>query len=142
MAANNMVNGAVNPDVEDELFAQEVAQVKSWWADSRWRQTKRPFTAEQIVSKRGHLKIEYPSNAQAKKLWNILEGRFKVRWLARTAAASEWLTWIVVLEQGCFLHVRLLGTYHGDANGQIPRHGLRLWLAVFFDGVGVGRAGS
>ncbi|KHN96402.1 isocitrate lyase [Metarhizium album ARSEF 1941] len=77
MAANNMVNPAVNPDVEDELFAKEVAQVKSWWADSRWRYTKRPFTAEQIVSKRGHLKIEYPSNAQAKKLWNILEARFK-----------------------------------------------------------------
>lgn len=79
MAANNMVNPAVNPDVEDELFAKEVAQVKSWWADSRWRYTKRPFTAEQIVSKRGHLKIEYPSNTQAKKLWKILEDRFKVR---------------------------------------------------------------
>lgn len=73
-----MVNGAVNPDIEDDLFAKEVAQVKSWWSDSRWRHTKRPFTAEQIVSKRGHLKIEYPSSTQSKKLWNILEGRFKV----------------------------------------------------------------
>lgn len=78
MAANNMVNPAVNPDTEDDLFAKEVAQVKSWWSDSRWRYTKRPFTAEQIVSKRGHLKIEYPSSVQAKKLWNILEGRFQV----------------------------------------------------------------
>lgn len=78
MAANNMVTQAVNPDVEDQLFAKEVEQVKSWWSDSRWKHTKRPFTAEQIVSKRGHLKIEYPSNAQAKKLWQILEGRFKV----------------------------------------------------------------
>lgn len=73
-----MVNGAVNPDIEDDLFAKEVAQVKSWWSDSRWRHTKRPFTAEQIVSKRGHLKIEYPSSTQSKKLWTILEGRFKV----------------------------------------------------------------
>ncbi|GAO19809.1 hypothetical protein UVI_02028150 [Ustilaginoidea virens] len=77
MAANNMVNSAVNPDLEDELFAQEVEQVKKWWQDSRWRYTKRPFTAEQIVSKRGNLKIEYPSSAQARKLWGILEARFK-----------------------------------------------------------------
>ncbi|OAA69577.1 isocitrate lyase [Cordyceps fumosorosea ARSEF 2679] len=79
MAANNMLNPAVNPDVEDDLFAQEVAQVKAWWKDSRWKHTKRPFTAEQIVSKRGHLKIEYPSNAQSKKLWKILEGRFETK---------------------------------------------------------------
>lgn len=78
MAASNMVNPSVNPDVEDELFQKEVAQVKAWWSDSRWRHTKRPFTAEQIVSKRGYLPVNYPSNAQAKKLWNILENRFEV----------------------------------------------------------------
>ena len=78
MAANNMQNPAVNPAIEDELFAKEVEEVKRWWSESRWRYTKRPFTAEQIVSKRGHLKVEYPSNTQAKKLWDILEGRFKV----------------------------------------------------------------
>jgi isocitrate lyase len=77
MAANNMVNPAVDPSREDELFAKEVAEVKKWWSDERWRYTKRPFTAEQIVSKRGNLKIEYASNAQSKKLWRILEGRFK-----------------------------------------------------------------
>lgn len=67
---------------EDDLFAKEVEEVKRWWSDSRWRNTKRPFTAEQIVSKRGNLKIDYPSNAQSKKLWDILEGRFKVgHWL-------------------------------------------------------------
>lgn len=78
MAANNMNNPAVDPALEDELFAKEVEEVKKWWSDSRWRHTKRPFTAEQIVSKRGHLKIEYASNAQAKKLWKILEDRFAV----------------------------------------------------------------
>lgn len=78
MASNNMVTPAVNPDIEDDLFQKEIQQVNDWWRDSRWRHTKRPFTAEQIVSKRGHLKIEYPSNAQAKKLWNILENRFQV----------------------------------------------------------------
>lgn len=78
MASNNMVTPAVNPDIEDELFQKEVQQVKDWWRDSRWRHTKRPFTAEQIVTKRGHLKIEYPSSAQAKKLWKIMENRFQV----------------------------------------------------------------
>lgn len=78
MAANNMVNPAVSPDAEDDLYAKEVAQVKAWWNDSRWKHTKRPFTAEQIVQKRGNLKVEYPSNAQAKKLWGILEKRFQV----------------------------------------------------------------
>ena len=78
MAANNMVNPSVDPKTEDELFAKEVEEVKRWWSDSRWRNTKRPFTAEQIVSKRGNLKIEYTSNAQSKKLWEILEARFKV----------------------------------------------------------------
>ncbi|KAF4509530.1 hypothetical protein G6O67_003699 [Ophiocordyceps sinensis] len=77
MAANNMLSAAVDPDSEDALFAQEVDQVKAWWRDARWRHTRRPFTAEQIVSKRGSLKIEYASNAQAKKLWRILEHRFQ-----------------------------------------------------------------
>lgn len=78
MAVNKMQNPAVNPDAEDELFAREVEELKTWWSDPRWRYTKRPFTAEQIVSKRGYLKVDYPSNAQSKKLWGILEERFKV----------------------------------------------------------------
>lgn len=79
MAAHNMVNPAVSPDIEDELFQKEVDAVKAWWSESRWRYTKRPFTAEQIVSKRGYLAVNYASNAQAKKLWGILEKRFEVR---------------------------------------------------------------
>lgn len=63
---------------EDKQYLNEVNDVKAWWQDSRWRYTKRPFTAEQIVAKRGNLKIEYPANTQSKKLWNILEGNFKV----------------------------------------------------------------
>ena len=66
-------------DQEEQQYLQEVEAVKQWWTDSRWRFTKRPFTAEQIVQKRGNLKIEYPSNAVAKKLWQIVEGRFAVR---------------------------------------------------------------
>ncbi|KAL4921684.1 isocitrate lyase [Aspergillus aurantiobrunneus] len=62
---------------EDRKYWDEVQSVKNWWKDSRWRHTKRPFTAEQIVAKRGNLKVEYPSNDQAKKLWGIVERNFK-----------------------------------------------------------------
>jgi hypothetical protein len=65
-------------DNEQAQFEQEVAELKQWWTDSRWRFTRRAYTAEQIVSKRGTIKIEYPSNQQSKKLWKLVEGRFKV----------------------------------------------------------------
>lgn len=71
-------------DQEDQLFEKDVKSVKRWWSDSRWRYTKRPFTAEQIVAKRGNLNIQYPSNNLSQKLWQIFEGRFKVRLLAKS----------------------------------------------------------
>jgi isocitrate lyase len=61
---------------EQKCFEAEVEAVKAWWKDDRWRQTKRPYTAGEIVSKRGNLPIEYPSNAQSKRLWKILEKHF------------------------------------------------------------------
>ena len=66
-------------DREDQIYQEDVKAVKQWWTDFRWRYTKRPFTAEQIVAKRGNLKVQYPSNTQSKKLWQIIEGRFMVR---------------------------------------------------------------
>ena len=74
MAPNSMVNVAVEPELEDNLFDHEVAELKRWWSDSRWRYTKRPFTAEQIVSKRGNLKIEHASNAQAMPVKHAMPG--------------------------------------------------------------------
>lgn len=65
-------------DEEEQTYLQDVEAIKQWWTDSRWRHTKRPYTAEQIAQKRGNLKIEYPSNAQAKKLWKIMEEKFAV----------------------------------------------------------------
>ena len=66
-------------DAEEQNYIREVEAVKQWWTDSRWRYTRRPFTAEQIVAKRGTLKVQYPGNEMSKKVWKILEGRFKVR---------------------------------------------------------------
>lgn len=66
-------------DQEDQAYLDDIKAIKKWWADSRWRYTRRPYTAEEVVAKRGNLKIEYPSNVMAKKLWKIVEERFKVR---------------------------------------------------------------
>lgn len=66
-------------DPEEAQYQKEVEEVKQWWTDSRWRYTKRSFTAEQIVAKRGTLKIQYPGNTLSKKCWNIVEERFKVQ---------------------------------------------------------------
>ncbi|KAI9849951.1 MAG: isocitrate lyase 1 [Sclerophora amabilis] len=69
----------VSLEQEEKTYQADVAAVKQWWSNPRWRYTKRPFTAEQIVAKRGNLTIDYPSNTQSKKVWDILEGRFKNR---------------------------------------------------------------
>ncbi|KAK5098960.1 isocitrate lyase 1 [Exophiala xenobiotica] len=63
-------------DQEEQAYQQEVAALQQWWQDSRWRHTKRPYTAEDIAQKRGNLKIQYPSAVMAKKLWNLMEERF------------------------------------------------------------------
>lgn len=65
-------------DAEEQKYQQEVKDIKQWWTDSRWRYTKRPYTAEEIVQKRGNILIEHPQNKMSKKLWNIVEQRFKV----------------------------------------------------------------
>ena len=36
----------------------------------------RPYTAEQVVAKRGTLPLTYPSDTIGKKLWALLEERF------------------------------------------------------------------
>ncbi|EPS33335.1 Isocitrate lyase [Penicillium oxalicum] len=74
---------------EDRKFAEEVEAVKNWWKDSRWRFTKRPFTAEQIVAKRGNLTIDYPSIVQAKKLWGILEQNWQNKEASYTYGCLE-----------------------------------------------------
>lgn len=62
---------------EHALFRDQVAAVERWWQSSRFVRVRRPYTAEQVVSKRGTLPISYPSDAQAKKLFALLEKHFK-----------------------------------------------------------------
>ncbi|KAF9013441.1 isocitrate lyase icl [Cyathus striatus] len=62
---------------ERAQFAAEVAQVEQWWKSPRFARVKRPYTAADVVSKRGTLPIQYPSNVQAKKLWSLLSEHAK-----------------------------------------------------------------
>jgi hypothetical protein len=78
LPANVETTSMSNLDAEEQAFQDEVKQLKQWWTDSRWRFTRRPYTAEQIASKRGNLKIDYPSNVMSKKLWKVVEKRFAV----------------------------------------------------------------
>ena len=60
---------------EDALFAQQVKDVGAWWATERYKGIKRPYTAEDVVSKRGSLQQSYPSSIMARKLFNLLNER-------------------------------------------------------------------
>ncbi|ETI26670.1 isocitrate lyase [Cladophialophora carrionii CBS 160.54] len=62
-------------DAEDILFQQQVEDVKKWWASPRYKGIKRPYTPEDVVSKRGALQQQYPSSLMARKLFNLLAER-------------------------------------------------------------------
>ena len=62
-------------EAEDALFDQQVAEVKDWWNSPRYEGIKRPYSAEDVVSKRGTLQQTYPSSIMARKLFNLLKER-------------------------------------------------------------------
>merc|ERR1719163_1832558 len=78
--ANLAFSGMARPAIhlstpaDPELDARKaaVAEIDAWWQSSRWEGTTRPYTAEQIADLRGSLLTEPASNAQAKKLWEML----------------------------------------------------------------------
>jgi isocitrate lyase len=65
----------VDPPVSTALFEEQVQAVKDWWASPRYKGIKRPYSAEDVVSKRGALQQSYPSSLMARKLFNLLEER-------------------------------------------------------------------
>lgn len=60
---------------EDALYEQQVRDVEAWWATPRYAGIKRPYTAADVVSKRGSLQQSYPSSLMARKLWNLVQER-------------------------------------------------------------------
>ncbi|GAA97461.1 uncharacterized protein L969DRAFT_43814 [Mixia osmundae IAM 14324] len=74
---------------EDKIFADEVAAVKAWWQTPRYKGLLRPYTAEQVVSKRGTIKLSYPSNDQGKKLFALLSEHVKNKTPSHTYGALD-----------------------------------------------------
>lgn len=60
---------------EDALFEQQIRDVEAWWSSPRYEGIKRPYTAADVVSKRGSLQQTYPSSLMARKLFNLLNER-------------------------------------------------------------------
>ncbi|KAF8272825.1 isocitrate lyase [Lactarius quietus] len=61
---------------ERTAFRAEVAEVERWWKSPRFAKTKRPYTAADVVSKRGTLPISYPANIVAKKAYSLFTKHF------------------------------------------------------------------
>ncbi|KAF9077583.1 isocitrate lyase icl [Rhodocollybia butyracea] len=62
---------------ERATFQTEVRQVEEWWKSPRFARVTRPYTAADVVSKRGTIKIDYPSGIQGKKLFALLSEHAK-----------------------------------------------------------------
>ncbi|KAM7275435.1 hypothetical protein ACFE04_017301 [Oxalis oulophora] len=58
---------------EERRYESEVAEVQAWWGSERFKLTKRPYTARDVVALRGNLSQSYGSNEMAKKLWRSLK---------------------------------------------------------------------
>jgi isocitrate lyase len=81
---------------EDALFDKQVQLVKDWWASPRYKGIKRPYSAEDVVSKRGALQQTYPSSLMARKLFNLFEERAAKGEPVHTSALNLYL---VVIQQ-------------------------------------------
>ncbi|KAK9376501.1 isocitrate lyase [Lipomyces chichibuensis] len=84
-----MVYSQINLDAEQKQYEADVVDVEKWWTEPRWRHTKRVYSAEIIVQKRGSIKTEYPSNHQSKKLFKLLEEHDKNKTVSFTFGALD-----------------------------------------------------
>lgn len=60
---------------EDELYEQQIKEVETWWNSPRYVGIKRPYSAADVVSKRGSQQQSYPSSVMARKLFNLIKER-------------------------------------------------------------------
>lgn len=73
---------------EDSLYEQQIRDVEAWWKSPRFEGIKRPYTAEDVVSKRGSLQQTYPSSLMARKLFHLLNERAAQ---GQPVHTSEWV---------------------------------------------------
>lgn len=77
---------------EDALYNQQVRDVQAWWKSPRYEGIKRPYSAEDVVSKRGALQQTYPSSLMARKLFNLLNERAAAGQPVHTSECIRWRT--------------------------------------------------
>lgn len=85
-------------------FEKEVRDVEQWWKvctkqcefkicflwmlqSPRFKRTTRPYSAADVVSKRGTIPISYPSDLQGKKLFKLLSEHWKTKTPSHTYGA-------------------------------------------------------
>ena len=62
-------------EAEDALYDAQIKEVEAWWSSPRYAGIKRPYTAADIVSKRGTQTTQYPSSVMASKLFSLIRER-------------------------------------------------------------------
>ncbi|RBR25353.1 uncharacterized protein FIESC28_01790 [Fusarium coffeatum] len=62
-------------EAEDKLYEATVKEIEAWWASPRYKGIKRPYSAEDVATKRGTQKVQYPSSVMAQKLFNLIRER-------------------------------------------------------------------
>ncbi|KAK4963629.1 mitochondrial 2-methylisocitrate lyase [Elasticomyces elasticus] len=77
------------PSAEDQIYNQQIKDVEAWWSTQRYAGIKRPYSAQDVVSKRGTLQQTYPSSLMARKLFNLLEERMKAGQPVHTMGAID-----------------------------------------------------
>ncbi|EOD40244.1 hypothetical protein EMIHUDRAFT_460892, partial [Emiliania huxleyi CCMP1516] len=54
-------------------FAAEVAALKQWWSSDRFAETKRNYTAEDVIKLRGSLQNSFAAGEMSMKLFDTLQ---------------------------------------------------------------------
>lgn len=80
---------------EDALYFQQLKDVEIWWATPRYAGITRPYTAADVVSKRGSLQQSYPSSLMARKLWDLIQERLSRGEPIHTSTSHRCRPWII-----------------------------------------------
>lgn len=75
---------------EDELYEQQIKEVETWWSSPRYEGIKRPYSAADVVSKRGSQQQSYPSSIMARKLFNLIKQREAEGKPIHTSKSNHW----------------------------------------------------
>ena len=73
----------------DRSFNAQVEKLEALWKTERYANITRPYSAYDVVSKRGRLESVYPADAQSRKLWALLKEHKRNRTSTNTFGALD-----------------------------------------------------